>query len=472
MTDPEESSAENVDAFFTSYREAKQPGGGETKFKYYLLGGDDGGETLAAVCEDSPGAGGGGGGGGGGGPTYRNAKNFSKNHGTISTTDRRELIAWLDGIVAEGIARASVAGGITPTIVAAGMAANRASDASGAGTSRGGGQLPKFVTHSQEKFVFPDGRRGINFYLVDRASVASLAVTGEERDTRDGHYSYHKVSSFDIGPPLTCGNLVGVHRWLAAMCGGVGAAATAAGAALSFGKHPPKHKPGGSQGGSKFHAQRVARLEAARDVSNALGKRRRAADYFASEHTGDDVDPPTRSTRRGAFHTLVPIRPRRRGERRSLRTFPGVSLRPHLAFNLRPRRLSTLTDPFQLHPDIRSILPDDARGERGAVDARADARARVRAGGHESGRRGRDVADRGGSGRRDRNARGAAEEPSRRVDEQKRKGDGVGDAKRRDDRRRRRAERVTRDARLARGAGRDQRARARDGDARRVRRRR
>jgi flavorubredoxin len=36
---------------------------------------------------------------------------------------------------------------------------------------------------------------------------------------------------------------------------------------------------------------------------------------------------------------LVPIRPRPRGERRSLRTLPVVSLRPHLAFNARPRRL-------------------------------------------------------------------------------------------------------------------------------------
>ena len=43
----------------------------------------------------------------------------------------------------------------------------------------------------------------------------------------------------------------------------------------------------------------------------------------------------------------------RRGERRSLRTLPGVSLRPPLAFNPRPRRLSTPTDAFQLHPDIR-----------------------------------------------------------------------------------------------------------------------
>ena len=51
-------------------------------------------------------------------------------------------------------------------------------------------------------------------------------------------------------------------------------------------------------------------------------------------------------------HTLVPIRPRRRGERRSLRNLPCVSLRSRLAFNPRPRRLSTPTDAFQLHPDI------------------------------------------------------------------------------------------------------------------------
>ena len=46
-----------------------------------------------------------------------------------------------------------------------------------------------------------------------------------------------------------------------------------------------------------------------------------------------------------------PYDPRRRGERRSLRTFAGASLRPgSLAFNPRPRRLSTSTDAFQLTP--------------------------------------------------------------------------------------------------------------------------
>ena len=54
----------------------------------------------------------------------------------------------------------------------------------------------------------------------------------------------------------------------------------------------------------------------------------------------------------GAFYlTLVPIRPRWRGERRFLRTFAVVSLRPgSLGFNNRPRLLSTPTDAFQLHP--------------------------------------------------------------------------------------------------------------------------
>jgi thiamine pyrophosphate-dependent acetolactate synthase large subunit-like protein len=59
-------------------------------------------------------------------------------------------------------------------------------------------------------------------------------------------------------------------------------------------------------------------------------------------------------TGQGAFYlTLVPVRPRRRGERRSLRTFAGVSLRPgSLAFNPdTPRRLSTpLLTPFNSTP--------------------------------------------------------------------------------------------------------------------------
>ena len=76
-----------------------------------------------------------------------------------------------------------------------------------------------------------------------------------------------------------------------------------------------------------------------------------------------------RRRREGAFiFTLVPIQPRSRGERRSLRTFPGVSLRPSLAFNPRPRRLSTpLLTPFNSTPDIRRFVSvAKARGGEGA----------------------------------------------------------------------------------------------------------
>jgi len=68
---------------------------------------------------------------------------------------------------------------------------------------------------------------------------------------------------------------------------------------------------------------------------------------------GGKADALREPTHAGAFYTLVPIRPRRRGERRSLRTFAVVSLLPPLAFIPRHRRLSTPTDAYELHPDIR-----------------------------------------------------------------------------------------------------------------------
>jgi len=84
---------------------------------------------------------------------------------------------------------------------------------------------------------------------------------------------------------------------------------------------------------------------------------------------------------RGAlYHTLVPIRPRRRGERRSLRTFaPRASLRPGSpAFNPdTPRHLSTPSDAFQLHPK-----PGRQSRRRARVDHRA-----VRAESHVARRR-------------------------------------------------------------------------------------
>ena len=90
----------------------------------------------------------------------------------------------------------------------------------------------------------------------------------------------------------------------------------------------------------------------------------------------------------GAFHTLVPIRPRRRGARRSLRTWPVVSFRPHLAFNTRPRHFSTPTDALQLHPDVASRGPTlSRRAERDRTRARARRRRVHRAPARRPGRR-------------------------------------------------------------------------------------
>jgi hypothetical protein len=90
-------------------------------------------------------------------------------------------------------------------------------------------------------------------------------------------------------------------------------------------------------------------------VVHGAGKGVRAsAPRGARAHLGDiDVDVDVVGEVR-SITTLVPIRPRWRGERRFLRTCPGVSLRSPPAFNPRHRRLSTPTNAFQLHPDVRS----------------------------------------------------------------------------------------------------------------------
>ena len=81
----------------------------------------------------------------------------------------------------------------------------------------------------------------------------------------------------------------------------------------------------------------------------------------------------------GAFYTPVPIRPRSRGERHSLRTLPGGSLCPALGFNPRPRSLSTPSDAFQLHPDaVQFPRPSDVPARRRRRLRRREGRVRHR----------------------------------------------------------------------------------------------
>ncbi len=317
--DDEETRAEDKDAYFVSYREVKV---GKRVKVYLTKGGSDARrkqkpeEVLAAVGEDS---------GSKTGARFRNAANFTE-HGHLDSDSRREVSEWLDGIVAEGLAREAAAGGGGGSDDSPGggvFASGSRRDMDAAASAAAATAVPlasmTFVNHSQEKFVFPDGRRGIRFYLVDENGAAVPAVVGEERDTRDGHYTYRKDDAFTRGPPLTCGNLIGVSRWLRDQCvNGALIGAPLAG----FGSHPPKRKGGkggnagrGREGVSAFGEDGVSALYGKDGASIALGdlrggsrenaiasidphwyadkKRKRCSRFFAADHAGDDVEPPS-----------------------------------------------------------------------------------------------------------------------------------------------------------------------------------
>lgn len=60
-----------------------------------------------------------------------------------------------------------------------------------------------------------DGRRVNRWFLVDQNEQFHLAVQGEERDARDGHYIYSSRDPFaSIKPMGTCTNQQQVMHWL------------------------------------------------------------------------------------------------------------------------------------------------------------------------------------------------------------------------------------------------------------------
>jgi hypothetical protein len=70
-------------------------------------------------------------------------------------------------------------------------------------------------TCRQKRDHLPDGRRVNRWYLVDQKEELHLAVQGEERDARDGHYIYTSRNPFaSIKPMGTCTNQQQVMHWL------------------------------------------------------------------------------------------------------------------------------------------------------------------------------------------------------------------------------------------------------------------
>lgn len=67
----------------------------------------------------------------------------------------------------------------------------------------------------QRRDHLPDGRRVNRWFLVDQKEQMHLAVQGEERDARDGHYIYSSRGPFaSIKPMGTCTNQQQVMHWL------------------------------------------------------------------------------------------------------------------------------------------------------------------------------------------------------------------------------------------------------------------
>ena len=101
----------------------------------------------------------------------------------------------------------------------------------------------------------------------------------------------------------------------------------------------PVLRPLGAAPARKRHAARASRTLRGRALVAASSENEETTTII----TNNGLLRPLRESS-GAFYTLVPIRPRRRGERRSLRTFPAVSPPPGslASFNPdTPRRLST-----------------------------------------------------------------------------------------------------------------------------------
>lgn len=74
------------------------------------------------------------------------------------------------------------------------------------------------ILDRQEKFEFPDGHRGQKWFLVDESGHEQMAVTAEERDTRDGHYTYKAEGPLAQLHPDMASNQSVVMQWLDGVC--------------------------------------------------------------------------------------------------------------------------------------------------------------------------------------------------------------------------------------------------------------
>lgn len=159
-----------------SSKPAKKSGAGHAYVVRFYLIDSSGGEHLAAEGEDQ----------GDAHYLYANQADFP----FLYCHNKQDVISWLEGILQSSKLRA---GFRTEQVL------DRAP--SDPATVR----LPPFVAYRHEKFEMVDGRHAMKWFLIDQQAQEHLAVTGEEKETRDGHYAYRTAGVFDVVKPLECG---------------------------------------------------------------------------------------------------------------------------------------------------------------------------------------------------------------------------------------------------------------------------
>lgn len=194
-----------------SERRAGRKSGGHTYVVKFFLVDTHGVEYLAATGEDQ----------GDAHYLYENQSNFP----FLRANNKGDVRLWLEGMIERSQERAGVHGHLVQDEVPADP--NKI-------------HLPKFVGHMSDKKELADGRHRIEWFLLDEANDAHLAIVGEEKDTRDGHYLYRTQGIFDKALPLQVGNQREVERWIDVMVfhGGVAPAGMACKAGDSQGGAP------------------------------------------------------------------------------------------------------------------------------------------------------------------------------------------------------------------------------------------
>ncbi|GLC36801.1 hypothetical protein PLESTM_000503300 [Pleodorina starrii] len=173
---------------FSKWKEIKHKAEPNNYIEFCLVT-DTGNEVLAITAEDH----------GNSHYVYQSTGAFAK-YGALNSKNRADTISWLEMIIKESQIKVD---------------SQLAEEMAHAGEPTPDNPLGLYYTqHKAEKTANPDGTHTQRFFLLDQYGVLHLAVVGEERETRDGHYLYKATEEFAVRYPLSCHSQKDVIHWL------------------------------------------------------------------------------------------------------------------------------------------------------------------------------------------------------------------------------------------------------------------